>query len=72
MQVFRLGTSSEIIWRYKSGSHFFGGSSSKNWKIVDSTTVTKWKRLFVNGCESKSPMSTATECLNSFQDGTDA
>jgi len=71
MQASRLGTSSEIVRWYKSGNHFFG-RCSKIWKIVDSTTVTKWKRLFVNGCERKTPMSTATEYLNSCQDGPDA
>jgi hypothetical protein len=32
----------------------------------------KWKRLLTNGFECESPISTAAEFLNSFQDGTKA
>jgi len=38
--------------------------SSGPLKVADSTTVKKWKWLFVNICECKSRMSRATEFVN--------
>jgi hypothetical protein len=48
------------------------GLWSNTWGVADSMIMKKRKRLFVNGCECKSPISTATEFLNSFQDGKNA
>ena len=45
------------------------GSSSNSSEVADSTIMRKWKSAFVSGCERKNPMSTATEFLNSCQDG---
>jgi uncharacterized protein (DUF4213/DUF364 family) len=45
---------------------------SNTWEVADYTVTKKWKWLLVNGCECKSPISTATEFSNSRQDGTNA
>jgi hypothetical protein len=34
------------------------GRRSNIWKDADSTVMRKWKRLFVNGCERETIMST--------------
>jgi len=39
---------------------------------ADATRMNKGKWLFVSGCECKIPISTASEFLNSCQDGTNA
>ena len=39
-------------------------------EVADSTIMGKWKRLFANGCNCKSPIPTATEFLNSCHSGT--
>ena len=39
------------------------GHWKETWEVVCSTLMRKWKWLFMNGCECKSLMSTAKECL---------
>jgi hypothetical protein len=45
------------------------GLWSSTWEVGDTTLMKKRTWLFANGCECKSPMSTATEFLNLCQDG---
>lgn len=50
--------------------HSFGRHWSKPWEVTDSTNVTEWKKLFVNGCRCNGLISMAMGCLNLGQGGT--
>jgi hypothetical protein len=43
------------------------GHWSSSWEIADSIVMRKWKQPFISGCKYDSPISTATEFLNSLK-----
>jgi hypothetical protein len=63
---------SPIVLTLPRRTSMCSGLWSDIWEFVDSTVMKKRKWLSVNGCDCKSPISTATELLNSCQDGTNA
>ena len=58
-----------LLWELLDQPPYCLGRWSNTSEVADSTIMGNWKWLFVNDCEWKRPISTATEFLKSFEDG---
>ena len=61
-----------LLWMLLDHPSSCLGFCSDMWEVTNSTTIGKWKWLFMSGCECMSPIFTVTEFLNSGNDGTDS